>query len=123
MDYKQKKLLIINADDFGYCSNRNAGIANAFSCGAISSVSLLVNGVCSKEAVCLAHKYDIPMGLHLNLTEGFPVAQGHKTLIGSNGFFKGKMGFRESLKNGEIDCEEVNYVTLALLCSHNQLHE
>lgn len=104
----QKKKLIINADDFGYCNNRNTGIVKAFCHGVVSSVSFLVNGICAKEAIDLARDNSVPMGLHLNLTEGCPIAQGHRTLTGDNGFFRGKMGFRESLRHGKIDANEVN---------------
>jgi len=102
-----RKSIIINADDFGYCDNRNAGIVKSFNQGVVSSVSLLVNGASAKQAVCLAREHSIPLGLHLNLTEGRPIAQNHRTLIGNNGCLRGKMGFRESLKLGQIDAIEV----------------
>lgn len=109
MESDQKEVcLIINADDFGYCSQRNRGIVEAYCKGVVSSVSLLVNGSSSLEAVGLAHEHGIPMGLHLNLTEGCPIGKNYETLIDSKGCFKGKLGFRDDLRSGEINIEEVH---------------
>ncbi len=61
--------LIINADDFGYCHERNRGIVECFQQEAISHATILVNfGDSSKEAIRLANEHSIPVGLHLNLT-------------------------------------------------------
>jgi predicted glycoside hydrolase/deacetylase ChbG (UPF0249 family) len=107
-----RKCLIINADDFGYCAQRNAGIVEAFCQGVVSSVTLLVNASSTLEATDLALHHGIPMGLHLNLTEGCPIGEGHRTLIDSKGYFKGKLGFRDALHSGEIHNEEVHEILI-----------
>ncbi|KAG8146284.1 hypothetical protein E2320_012646 [Naja naja] len=48
--------LIVTGDDFGYCPRRNHGIVECFLAGAISNVSLLVNGSAVSDAVQLAKK-------------------------------------------------------------------
>lgn len=95
--------LIINADDFGYCPRRNRAIFDLFNEHKIvSSTSLLVNGKFSEEI----RRFDIPTGLHLNLTEGRPISENIdriRSLIDENGHFHGKFGLREKLNEGKID--------------------
>lgn len=103
------KFLVINADDFGYCPKRNQGIVTCFQQGVISSVSLMVNCQYTTKAVELGKGCNIPMGLHFNITEGSPVTKSESvpSLVDSSGCFLGKMGFREALKHGKVQCKEV----------------
>ncbi|NWU02048.1 YDJC deacetylase, partial [Urocynchramus pylzowi] len=102
--------LIITGDDFGYCPRRNQGIVDCFLAGAVSNVSLLVNGSAAADAAKLARRYNIPIGLHANLSEGSPVCEVLKTnssLLNQDGFFHGKMGFRTALSKGLLNMSEV----------------
>ncbi|NXU65306.1 YDJC deacetylase, partial [Horornis vulcanius] len=102
--------LIVTGDDFGYCPRRNQGIVDCFLAGAISNVSLLVNGSAAADAAELARRYNIPIGLHANLSEGSPVCEVLKTnssLLNQDGFFHGKMGFRAALSKGLLNMSEV----------------
>ncbi|NXU71335.1 YDJC deacetylase, partial [Oreotrochilus melanogaster] len=102
--------LIVTGDDFGYCPRRNQGIVDCFLAGAISNVSLLVNGSAAADAAKLARRYNIPIGLHANLSEGSPVCEVLKTnssLLNQHGFFHGKMGFRTALSKGLLKMSEV----------------
>jgi predicted glycoside hydrolase/deacetylase ChbG (UPF0249 family) len=103
------KLLIINADDFGYCPERNKGILEAFRHEKISNTTLLVNGLYSKDAVALAN--NMPIGLHFNVTEGRPILPVDEisTLCNqTTGLFHGKFGFRKALESGSICIEHVS---------------
>ncbi|NXB34857.1 YDJC deacetylase, partial [Eulacestoma nigropectus] len=102
--------LIVTGDDFGYCPRRNQGIVDCFLAGAISNVSLLVNGSAAADAAKLARRHNIPIGLHANLSEGSPVCEVLKTnspLLNQDGFFHGKMGFRTALSKGLLNMSEV----------------
>ncbi|NXP48939.1 YDJC deacetylase, partial [Heliornis fulica] len=102
--------LIVTGDDFGYCPRRNQGIVDCFLAGAVSNVSLLVNGSAAADAAKLARRYSIPIGLHANLSEGSPVCEVLKTnssLLNQDGFFHGKMGFRTALSKGLLNMSEV----------------
>ncbi|XP_031411780.1 carbohydrate deacetylase isoform X4 [Meleagris gallopavo] len=102
--------LIVTGDDFGYCPRRNQGIVECFLAGAVSNVSLLVNGSAAEDAAKLARRYNIPIGLHANLSEGSPVCEMLKTnssLLSEAGFFHGKMGFRTALSKGLLNMSEV----------------
>lgn len=95
--------LIINADDFGYCSERNRAIGDLFKAKLISSTSLLVNGLEAENACRLADAIDLPMGLHWNLTEGQPISKRQMTsLVDQKGQMHGKFGLRTKLDQGEI---------------------
>ncbi|XP_026633278.1 carbohydrate deacetylase isoform X2 [Microtus ochrogaster] len=102
--------LVVTADDFGYCPRRDKGIVEAFLAGTVTSVSLLANGTAAESAAELARRHSIPTGLHANLTEGRPVGPARHTassLLSSEGFFLGKMGFRKALEAGDVALPQV----------------
>lgn len=60
--------------------------------------------------ISLSYRYNIPIGLHANLSEGSPVCEVLKTnssLLNQDGFFHGKMGFRTALSKGLLNMSEV----------------
>jgi predicted glycoside hydrolase/deacetylase ChbG (UPF0249 family) len=69
------KQLIINADDFGLTAGISRGVCYAIQSGRVSSTSALV---CDPAALalleCYAHTLAGRVGLHLQLTDGFPCA-------------------------------------------------
>ena len=68
---------IIHADDFGHDSEVNACIDECFARKWLTETSLMVNMPGCDEAVALASRrgYRQCVGLHLNLTEGFPLTK------------------------------------------------
>ncbi|CAL1536147.1 unnamed protein product [Lymnaea stagnalis] len=111
-----KRFLIITADDFGFSTERNQGVLEAFNNGAVKSASLLLNCTGTNEAANIFKTTDLCPGLHLNLTEGTPIGiENYKTLIApTNGIFKGKFELRKQLDSDlinpleirqEIDCQ------------------
>lgn len=102
--------LVVTGDDFGYCAQRNQGLVEGFLSGAITTVSLLVNGCAAQQAAELANRHNIPIGLHANLSEGAPVSPAlhHSTLVNHCGLFFGKMGFRHCLERGTICLSQVD---------------
>jgi predicted glycoside hydrolase/deacetylase ChbG (UPF0249 family) len=70
------KNLIVNADDLGWTEGVNRGIVEAFRNGIVTSTSLLANGAAFAEAVNLARTAaGLGVGVHLNLSDGAPVAE------------------------------------------------
>lgn len=64
-----RKLLIINADDFGSCDAVNAAVARARRGGVLTSASLMVTGDAVEEAVAIARDDPgLAVGLHLALS-------------------------------------------------------
>jgi len=69
------KNLIVNADDLGWTDGVNRGIVEAFHHGIVTSASLVANGVAFTEAVEAARSAPaLGVGVHLNLSDGTPVA-------------------------------------------------
>ena len=69
------KNLIVNADDLGWTEGVNRGILDAFRRGIVTSTSLLANGAAFAEAVKAAKSAPrLGVGVHLNLSDGAPVA-------------------------------------------------
>ena len=66
--------IIVNADDLGYAPWIDSGIFEAFHNGIVSCASLLVNGASAVAAAKRAGAEGLPIGLHLNLSEGLPVS-------------------------------------------------
>lgn len=99
------KLLIVNADDLGINSARSHGIFQAFEEGIVRSATLVPNGSHSETAAKWARERKLPTGLHLTLTEGFPLSQPDdvRSLITGNGEFLGRHEMRRSLAEGLVD--------------------
>jgi predicted glycoside hydrolase/deacetylase ChbG (UPF0249 family) len=63
------KVVIFNADDFGYGRGINRGIIEAHERGVVTSTSLMVNTPATREAVELASAWPaLSIGLHVNFT-------------------------------------------------------
>jgi predicted glycoside hydrolase/deacetylase ChbG (UPF0249 family) len=86
------KNLIVNADDLGWTEGVNRGILEAFHHGIVTSASLLANGAAFAGAVEAARSAPgLGVGVHLNLSDGPPVADRKivSTLLNRNGEFAG----------------------------------
>ena len=73
------KQLIINADDFGFTRDVNAGIIQAHREGVLTSTTLMANGQAFDDAVQLAHETPtLDVGCHLVLVQGRSLGTGEK---------------------------------------------
>ncbi len=71
------KRLIINADDFGFTRDVNAGIVQAHRHGVLTSTTLMANGDSFADAVRLAEETpSLDIGCHLVLVQGMSVLTG-----------------------------------------------
>jgi len=86
------KNLIVNADDLGWTEGVNRGIAEAHRHGIVTSTSMLANGKAFAKAVELVEKLPaLGVGVHLNLSDGAPVAERKQvgSLVNSKGIMQG----------------------------------
>jgi len=86
------KNLIVNADDLGWTPGVNRGISEAHRNGIVTSTSLLANGCAFDDGVRLSRELPrLGVGVHLNLSDGKPVAPPAKvkTLVSDSGEFTG----------------------------------
>jgi chitin disaccharide deacetylase len=71
------KRLIINADDFGFTRDVNAGIVHAHREGVLTSTTLMATGDAFDHAVRLAHEIpSLDVGVHLVLVQGHSLVTG-----------------------------------------------
>ncbi|MHB1390243.1 MAG: carbohydrate deacetylase [Thermoleophilia bacterium] len=112
-EFKDRKRLIINADDFGLTAGINRAVIECFQRGAVTSTTLMVNAGAARDAAALAAtNRGLGVGLHLNLTAGAPTLPPEKvtSLVGANGKFPGlqQMLVRLTLgraRTGELEAE------------------
>lgn len=95
--------LIVNADDLGSGPARDRGIFRAFRDGIVTSASLLANGPSFAPAAAEARALGLPLGVHLNLSEGPALAGPIPELTTSAGEFPGKTATRAALASARID--------------------
>jgi predicted glycoside hydrolase/deacetylase ChbG (UPF0249 family) len=70
------RLLIINADDFGYSQDTVAATVQAFEAGVLSSATMMPGMPAFAEAAAFARQHpEFSYGLHLCLTDERPVAE------------------------------------------------
>ncbi len=87
------KGLIINADDLGSDIARNEGIFRALDAGIATSASILANGPAFDDAIKRIRSTpcsSVSFGVHLNISQGTPVAGGLKMIVDENNLFPGK---------------------------------
>jgi hypothetical protein len=98
--------LIVNADDFGLSKNSTHAIIEAFDKKLISSTTMCANGSYFNEACALARSKGLEehVGIHLNLTEGWPLTEGlcrSSRFCRDNGLFHGKINRLSPLNRHE----------------------
>lgn len=99
--------LIVNADDFGAGPGRNRGIVEAFLHGLVTAASLLANGPAFADAVTLAAAHRLPVGVHLNLSEGPALTGALPGLTDAAGNFLGKPASRRAFADLHLDLDAV----------------
>lgn len=104
--------LIINADDLGYNLERDKGIMECFkNSKSISSTSVLANGLYAESALKTAIKFNLPIGLHFNITEGKPLSKAAdiKSLLNESGMFVGKQDIISAVEKGALKFADVKH--------------
>ncbi|HYX70921.1 MAG TPA: ChbG/HpnK family deacetylase, partial [Terriglobales bacterium] len=101
----------MNADDFGMAESINEGILEAHRCGIVTSTTLLANGSAFDAAVAMARSAPkLGVGVHLNLTQGAPVAdpaQVRSLLDGNGEFARTPAALLRGLVYGSVRLDEV----------------
>lgn len=105
--------LIVNADDLGSSPQRDRGIFEAFVHGIVTSASLLANGANFFNAAREALARGLPVGVHLNLSEGKALAGAITGLTDAVGNFPGKTTLRSILLNGPLASDAIRRELLA----------
>ncbi|MDD5596053.1 MAG: ChbG/HpnK family deacetylase, partial [Candidatus Omnitrophica bacterium] len=120
---KQKKTLIMNADDFGLCTGINNGILQGIRNGTIGSVSLMPNGFAFDQAAkILKDNPNIKVGVHLSVK---------KFILAEKSFFSFLLDYffcglkrKEILEEFSSEIEKLKNAGLSIhhLDSHQHIH-
>ena len=125
--------LIINADDFGYCSSVNKAIINAHHNGVVTSCTIMTGMPGFEEGVkLLSQNPTLTCGVHMTLTCYKPVLSTHKTLTDKNGYFFRRFS-DEIIKNIDLNevydefCAQIDKainagINITHLDSHHHIH-
>lgn len=101
--------LIINADDAGVNPQRTHGIFQCWEFGVVSSISIFATMADSHDAAKRAKEKGISAGLHLNLTDEYPLSKKEDifSLVDANGCFFDIQRLRQLLKEGAVKQEHL----------------
>jgi predicted glycoside hydrolase/deacetylase ChbG (UPF0249 family) len=99
--------LIVNADDFGINPQRDRGIIEAFAQGIVSSATMLANGASFDSATVQAKEFAVPVGVHLNLSEGTTLSGPITGLTDPKNKLPGKAQMRKYLLGDHVDMPAV----------------
>ena len=116
------KQLIIRADDLGFTKAVNQGILETVKTGIVKSVGLMTNMNDSFHGVKLIENYDVCIGLHVNISTGFPLTNPKliPSLVTESGEFKSSALYRNVTEDfvnyGEVVKEvEAQYLAFVAL--------
>ena len=103
------KRLIVSADDLGVNVQRSHGIFQCFEEGIVTNASLVCNGADSVRAARVASQKHLPTGLHINLTEEYPLSarQDIASLVEGSGAFLEHSKLRDALEKRLIDSAHI----------------
>lgn len=111
MAQAEEKLLIVNADDFGWSTGVNQGIADAHRAGILTSATAMVNFPMFGHAAELARALPkLGVGLHLNVVHGRPLLPASRvaSLLGPDGLFPGPDAMLRRLLCGRVAARELD---------------
>lgn len=106
-----EKLLLVNADGYGFTRGNNRGIEEVIEAGTVTSVSVNSNFEAVEDLEGLVARHPgISVGVHLNPVVGRPIADPKDvpTLLDDTGHFH-HTRFTTKLRKGEIDVEELRH--------------
>lgn len=116
--------LIVNADDFGFTSDVNAGIIEAHRRGMLTATTLMANGAAFEDAVRLARETpSLDVGCHLVLVGGCSVEPPHRALPASLGELVRMVTLKRLAIHAELAAQVRKIVTAGLTPTHLDTHK
>jgi predicted glycoside hydrolase/deacetylase ChbG (UPF0249 family) len=85
--------LIVNADDFGFSQEINEGVCEAHVNGVVTDASLLVRSPYASQAIQIADRINLPLGLHIDFVT--PYSASGRDELGPEGHLTQELYNRE----------------------------
>ncbi len=104
------RYLVVNADDFGFTRDVNAGIVRAHREGILTSTTLMANGDAFEDAIRLAKENPkLDIGVHLQMVQGQSLSRQGRPLPATVGALVGDLlaGRWDLLKELEAQVEKI----------------
>jgi predicted glycoside hydrolase/deacetylase ChbG (UPF0249 family) len=119
-----QKTLVVNADDFGFTRDVNAGIVEACERGILRATTLMANGAAFEDAVRLARANPgLDVGCHLVLVRGRSVADPERALPSSVPELIRAMAFRRIGVYEELRAQVRRILEAGLQPTHLDTHK
>ncbi len=116
--------LIVNADDFGFTRDVNAGIVEAHRHGILTATTLMANGDAFEEAVALAREVpSLDVGVHLVMVQGRSVLDPTRELPATVQELLGALWRREIPVYEEARAQVRKIVDAGIRPSHIDTHK
>ena len=100
------KRYVINSDDFGLCHSVNLGVVQAFTQGLLTQASIMATAPWFEEAVELAKKHEIPVGVHLTATCEWEYYR-WRPITGGRSLCRGDGTFHASIPEAQQKCDPI----------------
>lgn len=118
------KVLIVNADDFGFTRDVNEGIVEAHRNGILTATTMMANGTAFDHAVQLAHENpSLDIGCHLVLVGGASMLDAKKPYPATVKDLLGALARRELDVEKELDAQVRRIVDAGLKPTHLDTHK
>jgi predicted glycoside hydrolase/deacetylase ChbG (UPF0249 family) len=118
-----RKLLVVNADDFGFTPDVNRGIVEAHREGILTATTLMANGDAFADAVRLARETPtLDIGCHLVLIGGRSLATG-RVLPATVPQLLAALAKREVLPYEELSAQVRKIIDAGILPTHLDTHK
>lgn len=118
------KILTVNADDFGFTRDVNAGIIEAHTRGILTSTTLMANGAAFEDAVRQAAAHPtLDVGAHLTLVGGCSVADPERPLPATTSELVRAVLARRIDVEGELDAQIRKILGSGIRPTHFDTHK
>jgi predicted glycoside hydrolase/deacetylase ChbG (UPF0249 family) len=119
-----RKTLVVNADDFGFTRDVNAGVVEACERGILRATTLMANGAAFEDAVRLARANpELDVGCHLVLVRGRSVARPEAALPASVAELIRAMALRRIAVYEELRAQVRRILEAGLQPTHLDTHK
>jgi predicted glycoside hydrolase/deacetylase ChbG (UPF0249 family) len=120
----RSKLLIVNADDFGFTPDVNQGIIEAHRNGIVTAATLMAGGAAFDDAVALARATPtLDIGCHLVLVGGMSLAAPGRRLPASVAELVSALALRRISVYGELAAQVERILAAGLAPTHLDTHK